>query len=262
MPSAVVGRQCPALSPAKNTPSSVGRAHLVRDPVALVARRRRAPRSPASRTVGSLTWSRGSNEPTPTRSSSPRGEAPRVAGAHVLADRATARGPRRCRAGGPPGRATAAHSGGWIGLGAVERTRRQPSASTISGAVRSPRSVVTQTAHRGPLTVAVSNSTSGALRAQQRAQLAVVEGRERPWQTPAEALQRGVEDEVGEGLADRALQAERIEPRRGRGAGAGLALADLVAVDHQHACAGSGQLTADGQSGEARTADDHVPIRA
>ena len=73
MPSAVSGRQWPAESPTKKIPSSVGRAQLVRDPVALVADGLE-PRSSASATVLSFTWKRGSNEPTPMRSSSRAGK--------------------------------------------------------------------------------------------------------------------------------------------------------------------------------------------
>ena len=117
----------------------------------------------ARRTVGSLTWSRGSKEPTPTRSSSPAGKLQRVARAHVggvepqlevvaVAASGWTSSPRDSRA-----------SGGWIGLGALESTRRQPSASTISGA----RQVAAVGVHgvdprRAPSTLAVSNCASGA----------------------------------------------------------------------------------------------------
>ena len=72
IPSAVVGRQCPALSPAKKMPSSTDVAQLVRDPVALVAVQRAADVA-GQATVGRLTPIRGSNDPTPTRTSSPAG---------------------------------------------------------------------------------------------------------------------------------------------------------------------------------------------
>ena len=84
MPSAVSGRQCPAESPTKKTPPLGRLAHLVRYPVALVANRRRR-RSWARRTVVSLTWKRGSKEPTPIRDCVARREAPAVAGGHVAA---------------------------------------------------------------------------------------------------------------------------------------------------------------------------------
>ncbi len=49
------------------------RAQLVGNPVALVAVGRQAEVA-GSRTVGSLTWCAGQNEPTPTRSSSLAGK--------------------------------------------------------------------------------------------------------------------------------------------------------------------------------------------
>jgi hypothetical protein len=100
----------------------------------------------------------------------------------------------------------------------------------------------------------------GRLRAQESAQLAVIEGRERPWQAPPERLQRRVEDEVLKGLADRALQAQRVQPRGGRGACARLALADLVAIDHEHSRARAGELAAYRQSREARAAHQDVEV--
>ena len=73
MPSAVVGRQCPALSPTKNVrASTAGRS---RCGIQLPWKRTAGtPSSAASRSVGSLTLSCGSNEPTPTRSSPSAGK--------------------------------------------------------------------------------------------------------------------------------------------------------------------------------------------
>ena len=76
-----VGRQWPALSPTKKTPSSIGRRAAGGGSSCPGSARLATSRSSARRTVGSLTWSRGSNEPTPTRSSSPAGNDQRVAGA-------------------------------------------------------------------------------------------------------------------------------------------------------------------------------------
>ena len=68
-------------------------------------------------------------------------------------------------------------------------------------------------------------------------------------------------DEVLEGLRDRVAQAEPLEPHgRGR-AGRGRALADLVAIEHQHARAGPLELARERQSGEARAADRARPSR-
>ncbi len=74
MPSAVAGMQWPALSPTKNTSSSVARRSLwgIQLPWKPSGG---SPRSCASSTVGSRTCSRGSNEPTPTRTSSRAGKA-------------------------------------------------------------------------------------------------------------------------------------------------------------------------------------------
>ena len=73
---------------------------------------------------------------------------------------------------------------------------------------------------------------------------------------------RGVDDELVEGLAQRAAQLERVEPLGRDRARRGLALADLVAVDHQHARAGARELARDRQAGEARAADEHVAVAA
>ena len=72
MPSAVSGRQWPAESPTKNTPSSVaGRSRCgIQLPWKRTAS---ASTSAASVSVGSFTCRRGSNEPTPIRSSSRAG---------------------------------------------------------------------------------------------------------------------------------------------------------------------------------------------
>ena len=61
-------------------------------------------------------------------------ERPAVAGARRTAGRATARGRRRRPCGWTSRPRDRRASGGWIGSGALESTRRQPSASTISGA--------------------------------------------------------------------------------------------------------------------------------
>ena len=66
---------------------------------------------------------------------------------------------------------------------------------------------------------------------QRRAQLAVVEARPAPRQPEARRAVRRVERHALELLADRALDAHRVQPRRRRRAGGRRALADLVAVD-------------------------------
>ena len=74
-----------------------------------------------------------------------------------------------------------------------------------------------------------------ALRREEPAQLPVVEGGEGPRQPVARVCVRRVDHEVGEGLPDRALEAESLEPFSGRSARGCLALPDLVAVQHQNA---------------------------
>src|SRR3954471_20348134 len=95
---------------------------------------------------------------------------------------------------------------------------------------------------------------------QQAAERAVVEGRERPRQLPARGAVRGVDDDLGEGLLQRAAQPERVQPLGRDAARRGLALADLVAVDHEDAGAGRRELARHRQPAEGRTADEHVPF--
>src|SRR6185295_8918753 len=51
-------------------------------------------------------------------------------------------------------------------------------------------------------------------------------------------------------------------PLRRDAAGGGLALPDLVAIEHQDLGSRPGQLTGNGEAGEARPADDHVMAAA
>ena len=105
-----------------------------------------------------------------------------------------------------------------------------------------------------------------ALCREQRAELPVVEGRERPRQVEARRAVRGVQDQLGEDLAVGAHQVERLEPPGRDPARRGLALADLVAVDHQDARGGavalerSGELARHRESGETGAADQHVVV--
>ena len=71
-----------------------------------------------------------------------------------------------------------------------------------------------------------------------------------------------MDHEVGERLADGRPEAERVQPARGGGARRRGPLADLVAVEDQHARARSAQLAGDGQPGEAGPADQDVPLAA
>src|SRR4051812_43760231 len=98
-----------------------------------------------------------------------------------------------------------------------------------------------------------------ALRPQQAAQRPVVERRERERQPPAERPRRRVDEQRPERLADRLLQPEVHKPVGRRRACGRLPLADLVAIDDEHARARASKLPRDGQSREARAADQDVP---
>ena len=139
-------------------------------------------------------------------------------------------------------------------------TRRQPSASTISGARRSPRSVCTPTVPPSPRAALdlrrLEHRPRPALRPQQPAQLAVVERREGPRQRPARAAPAACGRAASRRSAGSTPSRPRFaQPLGRRRAGRGLALADLVAVDDQHARARPAQLARDGQAGEGRAAD-------
>ncbi len=81
---------------------------------------------------------------------------------------------------------------------------------------------------------------TGGLLPKERAQLAVVERGERPRQRPARGAIRGVDDHLLEALAPGVHQIERVHPLRGHRARRSLALAELVAVDHEHPRARAG----------------------
>ena len=146
-------------------------------------------------------------------------------------------------------------SGGWT-LAPGPSTRRQPRASTISGA----RSVAAVGVHRVARAALDLRDLEArvALLPQLLAQRPVVERRPRPRQAVARGPVRRVEGHALELLADRAADAHRLQPRRRDRAGAGLALADLVAVDDEHVGAAARQLAGDREPGEAGAADQHV----
>ena len=62
----------------------------------------------------------------------------------------------------------------------------------------------------------------------------------------------------GSSCRDRALQAQRLEPRHRRRTRRGRVLADLVAIEHEDVGAGARELARDGEAGEAGAADEHV----
>ena len=258
MPSAVSGRQCPAESPTKNTPSSVAAPQLVGDPVALEARPRPGRARAASATVGSLTRSRGSNEPHADAHLARRREAPAVAGADVGGVEPQLELAARARAGGPRARARAAPAEAGSRVAAREHA---PPAERVDDQRRAQLAAVGCDRVRAPGADPRRPSRSrtrvdGEPSRSSRAQRAVVEGRERERQRPAHAVRRGR-------ARRRSGKVCRIESRRpsrsSHSVGAAqadvCALADLVAVDHQHARAGPLELARERQSGEARAAD-------
>ena len=64
--------------------------------------------------------------------------------------------------------------------------------------------------------------------------------------------------ELAERLPMRVHQAHGAQPLGRNAAGRRLALADLIAVDHQHASTAARKLTCNGEPGKARPADQHV----
>ncbi len=246
----------------KKMPSSARRAQLVRDPVALVAH------GLGAEVLGELDGVVLDVEAGVERADADpqlvaRGEAPAVAGGHDRAvdpDRQVVRRAVRVDL----------EAAGERGVGRLvagrrrPASRRQPSASTISGADRSPRSVWTMWPVR-PLTLAVSNCAS-PWAASSAHSSPVVERRERPRERPAGRAVRGADHELAEGLAVRAHQVEGLEPACRDAAGRGLALADLVAVDHQYPrrravrAQRAGELAGDREAREARPADQDVVV--
>ena len=105
------------------------------------------------------------------------------------AGRSTARGRRRRPPGAPPARARARASGGWT-FRPAPSTRRQPSASTISGAAHVAAVGVHRPRPVRPSTFAVSNSASPACSHSSAHSCAVVERRERPTAAASAPLDR------------------------------------------------------------------------
>ena len=140
---------------------------------------------------------------------------------------------------------------------AASRARRRPAARAARRG-RSATRVAPAAGHRRGLEL--ERRRRVGLLPQQRAQLAVVEGRERPRQLPAGGAPGGVHDAARRSSGAARRPARAPQPRGRDRAGRGLALADLVAVDDQHARAGAGQLARDGEPREARAADEHVAV--
>ena len=167
------------------------RSQLMGNPVALIPSGREA-QVAASLTVGSLTWFAGQNEPAPTRSSSRAGKAPAVPGPHIAWGRSTAASAhRRRREGAPRGHV---RGGPWAAGSVLALDSDAPPAERVHDQRRGQvaavcvHGVAVAAADRGRLELDVPSCACGP---QQRAQLAVVERGQRPWQRPAR-LPKGV----------------------------------------------------------------------
>ena len=189
------GRQWPAESPAKKTPSSAAVAHLVGDPVALVAvggGTARSPGEPDRRLPDVVARLERADADAQL---APGGERPAVAG--------VARTPSRSihtSRSEPPAARVDLQAARQPRLGGLDRlvaprSRRQPSASTTSAACEVAAVGVDGRAAACARRPSPSRSATSPWAAQQRAQLAVVESRERPWQPPAASRLRRVDDE-------------------------------------------------------------------
>ena len=100
---------------------------------------------------------------------------------------------------------------------------------------------------------------------EQRAERAVVEGGEGQGEPVAHAVVGGVDHQVGEGLPDRVLQPERVQPvrweRRRPRSGARRSRSGPAAAPAPGASgARAGQLAGDREAGKARAADHDVVV--
>ena len=179
-------------------------------------------------TVGSLTWKRGSKEPTPTRSSSPPESSSRTRPGRRRA-RSRSRGPRRYRPDGPRGRARAGRRAAAVLAVAEdaapaegvddERRRDDPAVGLRPSPTR--RRCATASRGRRPW----RSRTRRRTRAQRSSQsVAVVEGREGPGQVASALSSCGVwTTSSSKRLADRVHRGRAPRSQLGRGrAGGGL----------------------------------------
>ncbi len=229
-------------------------AQLVRDPVALVANRIavQVARQPNGGVLDPNAGVEGANAHPDLVVG---GEAPAVAGGHVVAvdpDLQLPRGSARVHL--QPARERRVH-----GLVAVGAEHASP-----TKAVDDQRGVQVATVGmhgRASPPVDLCRLELGVTALEQQlAQGRIVEGRERPRKVHAGGDMRGVNRQVAEGLLDRCAGSHRIEPLGGSRAGRGLALPDLVTVDDQDPRPRTRQLSRHREAGEARPADQHVAV--
>ena len=140
-------------------------------------------------------------------------------------------------------------------------TRRQPSASTISGARQVAAVGVDRVAARGRSTFAISKRASALL-----PQLLRTARGSRSSTSSTAAGSAPTRAACGSAMHASSWRIARSTPIAcSHGVGAAQArrraLADLVAVDHEHVGAAAGQLARDREPGEARAADQHVGAR-
>ena len=259
MPSAVTGRQWPALSPAKKIAVLGGGADAMRDPVALVAVRllpdvlHELQRRLLDRVVR---VERADADPHLV----PGRERPAVAGVDV--------------ARVDPQLEVVA---GALGVH-LEASRERPvrrlevvadaEHTTPAEGVDDQRGghIAAVRAHRLTCTTAdlrrLELGQAGLLE-ELVAELLIVERGEREGQRPAGLADlRGVDEQRVERLPDRRFQAKIAQPLGGGGARRSLPLTDLVPVEDQHARARRAKFARDCQTGERRAADQDVSIRA
>ena len=258
IPSAVSGRQWPAESPAKKTPSSVAGRSLCGIQLPWYPSRRQAPLrdQPHGRVLDVVARVERAD---PDAQLVVRRERPAVAGAdHALVD--------------PDLEVLAAAAGMHLQPARETRVRGLDPAGAEdplpSQRVDDQRGAHVAAIGVHDLAVAAVDlrdlelRPGPALLPEQRAQEAIVEGREGPAERPARARARRVTHQRAERLPDRGLEPEVAQPLRRRRAGGGLAFADLVAIEHQHARPGRAQLARDREAGERGAADQDVELAA
>ena len=256
MPSPESGKQWPALSPAKKTPSSTAGRRRVREPVALVAHRGDAepcgdvPRrrlDVVARLVGAdadALLARGGHGPGVAVADERAVDPDVEVGAAAV--RMHLEAARDLRLGRLDVRAGAEHA---APAERVDDERRGQVAAVGPDGVlpvraldlRRSRSGRRRTAPTAPRRASGSRSEDQLHGSRKRAEPCGV------WN----AMQ-------GSSWRIAARDAHGAQPRGGRRAGGRLALADLVAVDHEHVRAAARELARDGQPGEGGAADEHV----
>ena len=171
-----------------------------------------------------------------------RGERPAVARARRSPCGSTPRGPRTDPPGWTSSPRESSASGGWTLSSAPEHAppaervdeqrRRDVAAVGVDRRCRCGRRP-SRSRTRPPTAPTAARTAAGSRRSRTSTPIG------------QRAVVRRVDDQRVEGLEDRILEPEVAQPLGRSGACGGLALADLVAVEHQHAGAGAAQLARD-----------------